>query len=306
LAAMTVTAKIALAAFAALTVLRGATADDDAATTTAALVPECDAEKEDDCPGDKKCAVGGSGWAQCVDCTPEQFQLDCPYWWDADLIASANELCGLTCVGHRGSQCVSIDCEAGKALECVSSGDDWAQCVDCADEAFQADCGSWSDELAAAAEKKCKVNCASRTEMRGEGEETTTAAPVIQCDAEKEESGCPAPLVCAAGSDGWAQCVNCTAAQFLLDCPYWDAEVIASANTACSLTCVGHRNSQCVSIDCGEAQGLTCVSASDTWAQCVACTGEAYQADCGYWSDEMAAAAAAKCETECHSRTRLL
>lgn len=115
-------------------------------------------------------------------------------------------------------------------------------------------------------EGKCKARRASRIDLSGEGdEEATVPAPVIHVGMQgTEESGCLVSLVCAAGSDGWGKVQEFPIEQFLLDCPCWDAEVMASSNTAWSLTCVGHHSS----IDCDEKKGLERVSISDTWAQC--------------------------------------
>merc|ERR1719436_1705356 len=128
-------------------------------------VVQCNASTLEGCPGGLSCARRDEHWAQCVDCSAEQFALDCPYFWNANLTTAAEEICGQTCLGRRGSQCVTIACDASKNLTCVSSSETWSQCVDCEATAFHEDCGYWSEELLAAAETACSSTCHSRIRL---------------------------------------------------------------------------------------------------------------------------------------------
>jgi len=124
-------------------------------------VQQCDPATLKGCGEGSVCAKKDDDWAQCVTCDPEQFQHDCPYLWHESLTAAAEAGCGLTCLGQRNSQCVSIGCDPdpAKTLTCVSSSDEWSQCVDCSDAAFSEDCGHWSSELLGAAEVACNAKC---------------------------------------------------------------------------------------------------------------------------------------------------
>lgn len=67
-------------------------------------------EKADE-PVENKRAVRSNGSAQRVDCTTNQCHLNCPRWWDADIIAWADDLCELRVHQLR----------RGRGLESVSS-----------------------------------------------------------------------------------------------------------------------------------------------------------------------------------------
>mmetsp|Transcript_49444 Transcript_49444/g.124524 ORF Transcript_49444/g.124524 Transcript_49444/m.124524 type:complete len:159 (-) Transcript_49444:189-665(-) len=148
-------------------IIFGAACLSSAAATAAAetAVVQCNASTLEGCPEGLSCAKKDEHWAQCVNCSVDQFVLDCPYFWDANLTAAAEDVCGQTCLGHRGSQCVSIACDASKNLTCVSSSETWSQCVDCEASAFHEDCGSWSEELLAEAETACSATCHSRIRL---------------------------------------------------------------------------------------------------------------------------------------------
>jgi len=126
---------------------------------------------------------------------------------------------------------------------------------------------------------------------------------VQRCDP-AASGECPSGSVCARQSGEWAQCVSCDAEQFADACPYWQANLTAAAEAACSLTCLGHRGNQCYSIDCNA--NTTCVHETDTWSQCVDCGDAAFQEDCGYWSGDFRSKAEAACNQTCHAGTRLL
>jgi len=146
----------------------GAACLHNAAAAAAGVMPvvQCDAATLEGCATGLACAREDEHWAQCVNCSAEQFALDCPYFWNANLTAAAEEICGQTCLGQRGSQCVSIGCDASRNLTCVSSSETWSQCVDCEASTFQEDCGWWSEEMIAAAETTCSTICHAHSLIR--------------------------------------------------------------------------------------------------------------------------------------------
>jgi len=251
------------------------------------------------CPPALTCVRHHEQRAQCVDCAPEQFALDCPHLWDANLTAAAEETCGLTCLGERNSQCVSIGCntDPSKNLTCVKASETWSQCVECSEDAFKEDCGHWAEDLLVAAEAACSTTC------------VVPRRPAPKpCDP-ATLTGCPAGLSCVKKDDHWAQCVDCAPERFALECPFlWDADFIAAAEETCGRKCLGERNNQCVSIDCNPdpSKNLTCVSSHGKWSQCVDCSPAAFLQDCGHWSKKLLVAAEAACSTRCSARLRLL
>mmetsp|Transcript_171196 Transcript_171196/g.548819 ORF Transcript_171196/g.548819 Transcript_171196/m.548819 type:complete len:112 (+) Transcript_171196:122-457(+) len=88
----------------------------------------------------------------------------------------------------------------------------------------------------------------------------------------------------------------------------WHVNLTASAEETCGRLCLGERNGQCVSIGCNPdpSKHLRCVGSSATWSQCVDCSPDSFQQDCGYWAEALLGAAQAACSTSCIARLRLL
>jgi len=180
---------------------------------------------DDDCSGDLKCAVQDDGYyAQCVDCTPDQFSVDCPYWSDA-LLEAAEETCGIdncTKPDPPTAECATDDDCDGETNDCIVQADGlWAQCIDCGmnQTEFSSECVFWSQPIIDAAEARCEMSC----------------APPAQCEVDDD---CDGDLECAVQENGlWAQCVPCDEETFDAQCAYWSDDIIDAAEVKCDQTC---------------------------------------------------------------------
>jgi len=164
----------------------------------------------------------------------------------------------------------------------------YAQCIDCDPTSFGQQCAYWSQAILEAAEEACGIDtCASQTP---------------QCTTD-EDCSSGNTTTCVTQSDGlYAQCIDCSEESFDTECIYWSDALLLAAQDSCDLICPtrcpNHTDEECPS---GE---VCAVEASGYYEQCVDCDEDSFQNECISWSDDMKAAAEAKCGLQCDSDTQ--
>lgn len=187
------------------------------------------------------------------------------------------------------------DADCSGTLKCAIENKGYSQCIDCTAATFATQCTYMSESFLPHAEETCGIkHCTGRCPGHNDTE-------------------CDKPESCVVEDDGnYAQCIDCTnATSFNEKCIYWSPNIRSAAETKCSLNCslappspspgpgpTGkcHNNTEC-------SAPAQCIEEEDhNWAQCIDCTNETtYAHDCKFWSDNIRAAANAKCGLKCEA-----
>lgn len=191
---------------------------------------------DNDCDGDGNvCVTSTDGYyAQCVDCTDTvEFQNDCSFW-SADILATAEAECDLTCGDDVECDATVVDCctddDCSGSLSCaVQSDNTYAQCINCDADDFQNSCTFWSDDLLTAAESTCNETCGSS------GDDSVCDTSKLACCTDDDCSG---SLTCVVQSDNtYAQCISCDETDFQNSCTFWSDDLLTAAESTCGETC---------------------------------------------------------------------
>jgi hypothetical protein len=110
----------------------------------------------------------------------------------------------------------------------IQDDENYAQCVDCSEEAFNNSCAYWTEDLRTAAEKKCDRTC----------QPPQPTQSVLDCNTDADcENNINGPT-CVIQDDGYyAQCVDCSETEFNNNCTYWGDDLRTAAEKKCDRTC---------------------------------------------------------------------
>ena len=119
--------------------------------------PDDNCKTSADCPSGLTCVIESQYYSQCVDCTPASFAKQCVYMSET-FLPHAEDTCGIEKCGDRCPHHKDTECD--DPAVCVVQADGYyAQCIDCTESTFDANCKDWSQQIRAAAEIKCKLTC---------------------------------------------------------------------------------------------------------------------------------------------------
>jgi len=176
---------------------------------------------------------------------------------------------------------------------CVIQSDGfYAQCISCEPTSFENSCGFWTDDITAAAEAKCQLTC---------GDDVPCTDKGLDCCVDED---CDGETVCAIQSDGnFAQCIDCSEPNFDNSCGFWTSDILTAAESKCGETCPPSATKK-DDLDCNADADCdgddVCVIQSDGfYAQCISCEPTSFENSCGFWTDDITAAAEAKCQLTC-------